>query len=174
MKKLRHKKLIIISLATVLVVVLVIWQLNRPDEYVVKRFIKELDAYDYVAVFCLNDYNSNEYTSKVFYSFTDDDNTLYCYADSRKIKLDGVSREFFQKVYENYYLDGQNLDRIVVNKGFVSFCNLNGREAYVYSSDGKTPKPGEISGIRTERMHKFKIVDNWYHFSSCDIGRWFR
>lgn len=174
MKKLRHKKLIIISLATVLAAVLVICQLNRPDEYIVKRFIKELDAYDYVADFCWNDYNSNEYTSKIVYSFADDDNTLYCYADSRKIKLDGVSREFFQRVYENYYLDGQNLERIVVNKGFVSFCNLNGREAYVYSEDGKTPESSEISGIRTERMHKFKMVDNWYYFSSCDIGRWFR
>ncbi len=174
MTKKRHKKQAIGFGIIISVIIFLVWRFYTPDKYIVERFTRALDAYDYVANFCYDDYGSIEYASSVVYEFISEDNILYCYADSRKIELDDISQKLFREVYENYYLDGQRLNSIVVSKGFVSFSNLNGREAYVYSVDGKVPKTGEINGIRTERMHKFKMVDNWYHVSSCSIRTWIR
>lgn len=90
---------------------------------------------------------------------------VYCATDGRRLELSETEASSMDAVYASYLLDERTWDRTYVYEGFVSFCNIKGRESIVYSRNGERPQyidappPPE----RDERILVLKITDHWYY-----------
>lgn len=135
-----------------------------------KDFLSCVKEYTQVAKFYYDDFQ--KYDTDCLYYFTLNQTTnmgndVACITQGyeHKLKLSNSIYNSFIKIEESYYLDKSYLESVDVYKGFVSFCNVNGRSSYVYSVNDNKPKyiNSPNASNANERLYISKICDNWYY-----------
>ena len=77
--------------------------------------------------------------------------------------------EMAKRIFDSYRLDKHSLDSVWVNKGFVCFGNINGRNSLIYSADDVEPNFVNRPSEKVEHVYIEKICDHWYY--ACDKGK---
>ncbi len=171
MKKETKKRRIIIGISIAVVLMfgfIAVWWFS--PGYVPERLqamvLDHESDYTFVAETYYADFQAYRKEDSLDMAYSDGEKGIvFCATDGRKLELTEAEAASMEVVYASYLLDERTWDRTYVYEGFVSFCNIKGRESIVYSRNGEKPQyinappPPE----RDEKIHVFKITDHWYY-----------
>ena len=129
------------------------------------------EAYTNIAKLCYEDYlkigsNNNIYVYGVDYN----NKVILRYRDDSRITLSDKQLKDYETIKSTYRLDKQPFDSVIVYDNFVTFKNLNGRAAFVYSVNKEPPIYINSPDDDNTDIHVEKITNYWYY--ACMHGRW--
>jgi len=137
-----------------------------------KHVFKENQAdYSLAAGLIYEDYMKRDTEQNEMYIMSD---SSLCYFNSETDRYEEISLteeqlKSIQNVKRVYQLDKHGLDSIWVNKGFVCFGNINGRNSFVYSVDDVKPQFVNFPDEKVNHIYTEKIDAHWYY--ACDRSK---
>lgn len=150
--------------------VLVIWAYRelhaRSYFYDISRSLRDLEAYETVANFCLEYSTKNPRNGfRLFETYEDQLNTRGDNREYIKVSLSEQEKELVKTVDSGFVINSSSLFPIIVSDHYVSFCAEQELAAIIYSPDDTKPNFIRYSGEEVEYSILFnvvKIADHWY------------
>ena len=149
------------------------WYLEaiRPEYVDVKAFRENKEDFQVIADLVLKHKDELEKIGADFVSFdsVDGDYVLFNYENDDHIRLNKQEQESLMRIWETFYGDNCDFDKIWVNNNRIAFSTRVFDFAVVYSLDNSRPtyiySPDEDN---YRSYYTKKLMRNWYYIGSND------
>ena len=171
------RKVLIIGIIILIVVIGMFFLLNRGPMvlYDKEKILQNEKNFTEIAKAYYNDYKSLDANMECSYidpSGSDNDARCVTSPYEHDFKFSDELYNIHQIVDENYNVDNEKLEVVVVYDNFVVFGNVKGRASLVYSINGDKPRyvMGEKKHPDYDSFSVEKITGNWYYACYDGLG----
>ena len=128
------------------------------------RLENNINAYNDIAEFLLEDYRSSEITGTALYVITDTGISIRMddIFEFEDLEIDEEHSRNSQKIYDTFYIDHRTLGWVCVCENYVFFNNESGRVKYIYSENDTKPDFLDRRGGDGD-IYVIKLFSKWFY-----------